>query len=261
MRDIDSAAAAAAKPMRRPLWAFAIAAALVAVAATSVVDVLYSDRFNEVPAMAGGGGDATRQAEAASGQAQLGAILNGTLGGLLGLGLGAAGGLSRRSARAAVAAALFGAIGAGGAGLMTPNPMVKFYDRNEVTTPDESGGIPMEMVVPLAAHAGIWVPIGAIAGLALGWGAARKAGAGRGLAGGLAGALMATLLYEVLGAILFPASGAESPVANGFDARILASALVATLTTIAAAAFVLSGSRGAKGTLPAAESPPEPSAV
>jgi len=155
------------------------------------------------------------------------ALSSGLFGALLGTALGACGGLGRRSRAAARRAALIG-LGAGAvAGMGMALAIVPRYFRWYLRLRPEG------LVPPLLMHGGIWGAIGAAGGLAFGLGLGGRGHAARALLGGLLGALMGTALYEILGALAFPMSRTDHPVAADWAPRLLARLLVATLAAVA----------------------------
>lgn len=147
-----------------------------------------------------------------------------TTGGLLGLALGAAGGLHRGPrafSHGTQLGAVVGALAGGGlAAIVTP----LFYHWRDPQSTD--------LIGPLLTHAAIWSTIGAAAGLAYGVGS----GAGRrslgAMAGGLVGGLVAATLYEIVGAIALPTSRTDLPVSTSSSARATAQILLALLTAV-----------------------------
>jgi hypothetical protein len=160
------------------------------------------------------------------------ALSSGLFGALLGTFLGACGGLGRRSPAAARRAALIG-LGAGAvAGTGMALVIVPRYFRWYLRLRPEG------LVPPLLMHGGIWGAIGAAGGLAFGLGLGGRGHAAKALLGGLLGALMGTALYEILGALAFPMSRTDHPVAAAWAPRLLARLLVATLAATATAMAV-----------------------
>jgi hypothetical protein len=95
----------------------------------------------------------------------------------------------------------------------------------------------------LLVHLAMWVPAGAIGGLALGLGVGlgrdhARVVAWRGALGGLLGAVAAVFLYEVLGGLAFPAERTPQPFAESWMPRSLAVVLVC-LFAAAGAAFAI----------------------
>lgn|GEM_PF-1487465 len=159
------------------------------------------------------------------------ALAMGLLGGLLGLSLGLASGLARRSVRAAGMAAVVGLILGTAAGMGSSFCVMPYYiiNRNFI------GG---SFRAPLLIHAALWVPIGAMGGLALGLGLGEWRRTARAVLGGLVGGALGTLLYEVLSAILFPLSLNYQPLSDTWDSRVTARLLVALFSAGLAVAFV-----------------------
>jgi hypothetical protein len=151
----------------------------------------------------------------------------GMLGAVLGLTLGGAGGLIRRSVSAALGAgglglALAAAAGAGAAACLVP------YYLGHVNRDAD------DLVLPLLTHAGIWAPIGAAAGLVLGGGSGGLKSALAALLGGLLGALFGTLIFEVIAPIAFPMAKTGEPISATWSSRLLARLAVALFTAAGA---------------------------
>lgn len=149
----------------------------------------------------------------------------GTLGILLGLGLGAVGGLARGSTPAAVVAGLVGLIIGGAAGGGTTAMVLPSYHASFVGKTDENAD--KDLGVALATHGAIWGAIGAAAGLALGLGLGGPARLIRAIVGGLLGAVIATVIYEFGSAVAFPISESFRPRAITVGPRLLAHLAVA----------------------------------
>jgi hypothetical protein len=160
-----------------------------------------------------------------------GAIAFGALGGLLGLGLGAAGGLSRRSARHALAGALTGLVLGGAAGAAPSFGIMPWHWDHRNDDPSSS-----DLTVPLMLHLGLWCGLGTAAGLAygLGRGGARPAPLVRGAVGGLIGAAVGTALFELVGAAALPMDLTTSPIAESTLARLLARLFIAVFAALGA---------------------------
>ncbi len=144
---------------------------------------------------------------------------------LLGVGLGAAGGLigraSRQAVRGAAAGGALGAVFSFGAALV----LLPVYFRAEDTSQAE---LSRDLTLPLLIHVGCWSATGLAAGVAYGigrgGGSSRLAGAA--LGGALGGALGAAL-YEVVCATAMPHSGSTTPLPWSMTARLVARVLVA----------------------------------
>ena len=136
-----------------------------------------------------------------------GALDNAELGALFCLALGVAGGLARRSARAAVVAGLLGlalgtTIGAVASWVLYP----LFYAAKHYTASTEP-----DLLVSLGIHSGMWALLGAAGGLAFAIGLGDRGRIGPAVIGGFLGACVATLIYEVTGAVFFPCREPASP--------------------------------------------------
>ncbi len=150
----------------------------------------------------------------------------GMLGGALGLALGLAGGLARRSARAAAIAAAVGLPLGVAVGVVPALVLLPIADANREKLTDG-------LILPLLIHAGLWSAIGAAGGWALGNGAGGPVA--RAVLGGLLGAVVATVIYELVGALAFPLAQTGRPLAATWGTRLLARLAVATLTAGGAA--------------------------
>lgn len=155
------------------------------------------------------------------------------LGASLGVGLGVAGGLARRSVRAATTAGLLGLIlgAAGGAGMSLA--LLPPYNNYKAQHPDEAA---RDVILPLLVHAGIWSAAGASGGLAFGLGLGVRRGLPRIVLGGLAGAALGAFVYELIGAVAFPAAQTTQFVSATGPTRLLARLAV---TILAAAGVAL----------------------
>lgn len=148
-----------------------------------------------------------------------------TFGLVLGVGLGAAGGLGGRSSRRVVLGAAAG--GALGAALSfgTALVLLPVYFRAEDTSQAE---LSRDLMIPLLVHVGCWSVAGLAAGVAYGIG--RGGGSSRlarAALGGALGAALGAVLYEVVCASTLPHSGSTTPLPWSTTARLLARVLVA----------------------------------
>src|SRR4051794_30593576 len=152
-------------------------------------------------------------------QDQIATMTYGGLGALLGLALGAAGGMARRSPRAAITAALIGLVLGAAAGFGTTFLLLPWFHAHYTMPGDDS--FTQELGLALSTHGGIWMGIGAAAGLALGLGL----GGGRvsrAIVGGVLGAAVAALIYEIGAAAAFPMDQTFLPLAIKPAPRLLA---------------------------------------
>jgi len=150
-----------------------------------------------------------------------------TMGGFLGLTMGLAGGLARRSVFAGVRAAILGLLlGAASAGFMALVLVSIFFQKHD----PQSG----DLVLPLLTHGAIWSAVGAIGGLAFGLGLGGRGRWKATLVGGLVGAAAATVVYEIVGALAFATSKTDLPVSASITTRAIAQLLVAILSAVGA---------------------------
>jgi hypothetical protein len=160
-------------------------------------------------------------------------------GGLFGFFLGAVGGIARRSTGAGVVAGLAGGglgagIGAGAAYFALP-----IYARHL----QMEGG---DLLGSLILHACLWTGVGLAGGLALGLGLGGGLRTFKTAIAGALGAFCGVVVFEVLGAIVFPLDETGSPSAATVRTRLLARLLV---TVMAAGAAALAASQaGARRT-------------
>jgi hypothetical protein len=137
----------------------------------------------------------------------------GVLGGLLGLSLGLAGGLAAASKRACVQGGLIGLLLGGTAGFLLPFFEVPlFYEYSSPLT---------GLTVSLTTHAGLLLPLGAAAGLALGIGLDRREELIGSLLGALLGACVAVVVFEIVAALGFPLEQEPAPIPGHRVARLL----------------------------------------
>jgi hypothetical protein len=148
----------------------------------------------------------------------------GVLGALLGLALGAAGGMSRRSPGAAITAALIGLVLGAAAGTGTTFLLLRWYHAFHAVPAPENAA--QELCLALATHGGIWGAVGTAAGLALGLGLGGGRVA-RAIIGGILGAALAAAIYEFGGAVVFPLDRTLQPTATAPGPRLLAHLAVA----------------------------------
>lgn len=160
-------------------------------------------------------------------------------GALLGLTLGIAGAVARRSPRAALSSGLVGLFLGGVLGSLSTYAVFTTYfalvDGNS-----------QDMIPALLAHASVASLIGASAGVAFGLGRGGRGVIIRTAFGGLCGAILGSCLYEVLGALLFPVDKTTDPVAASSLARLLCHGLIALFVAMSVAATAESRAAAAK---------------
>jgi hypothetical protein len=169
-------------------------------------------------------------------EAKNAALAYGLLGATLGAALGLAAGLARRSRTAALTAALVGVVAGAATGAVMSAALIPVFFR---ALNPESG-----MLLGLLIHAGIWVPIGAAAGLAFGVGLGGRRSIPLALMGGLAGAALGTLIFEIANGLVFPSVRLDKPIPGEAQSRILSYFCVTVFTALGAALGV--GERRAK---------------
>jgi hypothetical protein len=160
------------------------------------------------------------------------ALAYGGLGMFLGLGLGVAGGLVRRSPTAAVAAGLIGLVLGGAAGSGATLALLPSYHAALAANPEEDRE--NNLTVALMTHGGIWVAVGSAAGLALGLGLGGWGRAARATIGGILGGCLAAAIYEFAGAIIFPVAETFRQMALAPTPRLFAHLGVALCVAVVA---------------------------
>jgi hypothetical protein len=78
----------------------------------------------------------------------------------------------------------------------------------------------------LLGHLGLWSAMGLMGGLAVGLGLGGRGRWWRTMIGGMVGAAIATVVYEFLGALVFPIDGTHQPLADFPKTRALAQILM-----------------------------------
>jgi hypothetical protein len=155
-------------------------------------------------------------------------IAFGLLGASLGLALGVAGGLARRSVSSAILAGFIGLIIGTAAAATATWFLVPTYWRYKSPMQDD-------LILSLLVLSGIWATLGGAAGLALGIGAGGGRRALRALLGGLLGAVCAAMLYDVLTGIVFPLDRTTQPLPGSWITRLLARLTLAIFVATGAA--------------------------
>lgn len=152
------------------------------------------------------------------------ALTFGVMGGLLGLTLGVAGGLVSRSTASAARGGLVGLFLGAVLGVSLPLGLIEPFDRFQADRNSD------DLLAPIALHAILWAPLGAVGGLAFGVGRARPGMILRSTLGGLLGAVLGTIAYDVIGATLTPLAGTSESISRTWPTRLLARLLLAVGT-------------------------------
>jgi hypothetical protein len=150
-----------------------------------------------------------------------------TMGGLLGISMGLAGGLASRSVIAGLAAGISGLLLGAAAAASISHVLVSNFFKSRI--PEST-----DLVLPLLTHGAIWSAVGVIGGLAFGLGAGGKGRWKATVLGGLVGAAAATIVYEIVGAVAFASSKTDLPLAGSSTTRGMAQLLVTILTAAGA---------------------------
>lgn len=163
------------------------------------------------------------------------ALSYGLQGAILGLLLGLAGAAARGSARPTITAGLAGLALGGVLGAAVSYGVFGLVAR--LVGPGNQ-----EMLPALLGHAAAWSAVGASGGIAFGLGLGGRTSAARAAFGGLAGATLAAVIYEVVGAMLFPIDKTADPISATATARLFAHALGDLLPTLGIAAAIATAS-------------------
>jgi hypothetical protein len=161
----------------------------------------------------------------------------GLLGGVLGLFLGLAGGLERRSIGSAAKAGCVGLVLGATVGAVLPLVLIVPYERMLAQRTAD------DLFLSLVLHATLWGPLGAVGGLAFGIGRGRWGQTLRLMIGGLTGAIVGTIVYDAIGGTLTPLAGTGDAISITWPTRLLARLLVA----IGAAAAIALTIRATEG--------------
>jgi len=222
-----------ARACTRRLWAYGLAAGLLAGLAAGLAgeEVLAWLAPNMTPPSIHAPAALQRDHAALIHRAEIKQVVlaMGLLGGFLGLALGLAGGLARRSVRRAVLAAAAGLILGTGAVVGSSFCVMPSYITNKNFYGEG-------VLAPLLLHGALWVPVGAMGGLALGLGVGGWSRTARAVVGGLAGAALGTLVNEMASAVLFPLARTYQPLSDTWDSRVVARLTVALSSAVVAVA-------------------------
>jgi hypothetical protein len=155
-----------------------------------------------------------------------------SLGAILGLALGLAGGAVRGPGSSGWIAPSVGAMLGGASGAAASLLILPVYYR--LFDPDTN-----ELIVGLATQMVIASCVGSAGGVAFGIGRGERGFAIRALVGGLLGAVAGVLVYQMAGAIAFPLDGTSTPIPVTTSARLFARLAVTILASAGVAMGVL----------------------
>jgi hypothetical protein len=151
----------------------------------------------------------------------------GCFGALLAGSVGAAGGYLAGSRKSALMAASAGLLVGGLAGALPPWLVIPLYNRAEELTPGELGR-------SLLMHWSLWLALGAATGLALGLSMRNSSRLLRAVFGGMIGVALGTLVFELIGGLLFPLAETGKPLAATWETRLLSLLTIATYAAMGA---------------------------
>ena len=158
-----------------------------------------------------------------------GAVAFGALGGLVGLALGLAGGLTRRSRSAALLGGTVGLVLGASAGVLPSLAIMPWQWRHRNDDPSST-----QLLMPMLIHFGLWCGVGLAGGLAfaLGTGARKPLRLADAAITGLIGAIVGTFVFELAGALLFPLASTAQPFSATSITRLLARLCVAGFVAV-----------------------------
>jgi MFS family permease len=157
------------------------------------------------------------------------ALTFGLLGVCLGGLVGAAGGLARRSTIAMLGAGVFGSLIGSAMAALLSFAMLPVISHLQPYHPE------YELAFSMLSHGLIWGLIGAAAGLAFGVGLGGWRLVLGGLVAGFAGALLGSIVFDLIGAALFPLANTGEPISTTWPSRLVARIAV----TVGCAAIVI----------------------
>jgi hypothetical protein len=157
------------------------------------------------------------------------ALTFGILGLCLGGFLGIASGLLRRSAVAMAVAGLVGSIVGLATGACICFAVLPFFFDKQAFYPE------YDLILSMIMHGSIWGLTAAAAGLAFGVGQGEPRLLGRALAASFIGAALGAVVFDLIGAAVFPMALTGQPISTTWPTRLMARLLV----TVAAAAGVM----------------------
>jgi hypothetical protein len=226
---VDQLSDASSAHSLRRLIEIAAAGLLAGLIAFGLGELVYRHFDPELVAHALGGNQVMRptmETKAAS-DARNSATAFGMLGGVIGLFLGLAGGLARRSIGSAAKAGCVGLVLGVTVGAVLPLVLIVPYLRmlNRRTADD--------LFLSLGLHAMLWGPLGAVGGLAFGIGRGRSGQTLRLMVGGLMGAIVGTIAYDAIGGAVTPLAGTADAISSTWPTRLLARLLVAIGAAVA----------------------------
>ena len=224
------AAAASQEVPRGPSLGLAVLAAVVAAAVSWELGEAGLFQFRPAIENLSMMGHAYRDTSARSREVAMlkgASCLLGTLGALMGMGMGLVGGRSSRSPRQAIIGAGVGLLAGGLAGAAPPWIVIPAYDRAEELTAGDLGR-------SLLMHWALWTSLGAAAGLALGIGIGDRKRILAALFGGAIGAVAGTVVYELAGSLVAPLAETGKPFAESSTARLMAALCIALSSSLGA---------------------------
>jgi hypothetical protein len=152
------------------------------------------------------------------------ALASGALGACLAGCLGIAGGVSRRSLTAALAGGFLGLTLGSALAAAVSMTTTRCFEGVRVIHPEH------ETMISMLLHGTIWGVTGATAGLAFAVGSGLRRCYVRITAAGLAGAVLGAIVFDLIGAGLFPLADTGQPISTTWPSRLMARLLVALAT-------------------------------
>jgi hypothetical protein len=160
------------------------------------------------------------------------AVAFGILGGVTGLALGLAGGLASHSLMRGVIIGFAALVVGGLVGIATSLTLIPLSYRQFV--PDTN-----DLYTAILIRGGIWTAIALVGGLAFASGLGCPRRIPHVLVDVCVGALLATVVFQLLSAVLFADSRSTDPIANSVFVRLLAMLMIPVVVAIGAARGVM----------------------
>jgi hypothetical protein len=154
------------------------------------------------------------------------------VGGFLGAGLGAAGGLARGSVRAAATTGFLGLILGSVTALVASAAALPLYDAYSERHLDD---VSQNLIPPILVHAGIYSALGAAGGLALAIGLRERNRVLPCFLAAMAGAALAAITFDLVGSAVFPLAKTTQIVPEAWASRLLSRLAVSVSGAVGAA--------------------------
>ena len=157
-------------------------------------------------------------------------LSNGSLGALLGLGLGLIGGRARGSWGRSILAGVLGMIVGAAGGMLSTVMVPRYY--NALALNKEA--VEDDMSFPFLTHLGLWIGVGLGGGVGLASALRSWSKGAQAILGGLIGVVVGTAIYEFGGAVAFPLAETNLPISKEMGSRAFAHLAIAIAAAVGA---------------------------